>query len=96
MCIPSKRLLPCNSIAGRKTGGRIEGDILVNGFPKVQETFARVMGYVSSPISTLPLRNDRPCAASARMHCPANIAADSLPLFPAPNRWSRRMCTRRS
>ena len=31
-------------LAGRKTTGRIRGDILINGYPKVQETFARVMG----------------------------------------------------
>jgi ABC-type multidrug transport system ATPase subunit len=31
-------------LAGRKTTGRIRGDILINGHPKVQETFARVMG----------------------------------------------------
>lgn len=33
-------------LAGRKTGGYIEGDIRVSGYPKVQETFARVAGYV--------------------------------------------------
>ena len=33
-------------IAGRKTQGEIRGEILVNGFPKVQETWARVVGYV--------------------------------------------------
>ncbi|GAB2228065.1 hypothetical protein Droror1_Dr00009895 [Drosera rotundifolia] len=32
-------------LAGRKTGGYIEGDIRVSGFPKKQETFARVLGY---------------------------------------------------
>ncbi|GAV61270.1 ABC_tran domain-containing protein/ABC2_membrane domain-containing protein/PDR_assoc domain-containing protein [Cephalotus follicularis] len=32
-------------LAGRKTGGYIEGDIRISGFPKVQETFARVSGY---------------------------------------------------
>ncbi|CAL9165196.1 unnamed protein product [Musa hybrid cultivar] len=32
-------------LAGRKTGGCIEGDIFVAGFPKKQETFARVSGY---------------------------------------------------
>ena len=32
-------------IAGRKTGGHIEGDIRISGFPKVQETFARISGY---------------------------------------------------
>ena len=33
-------------IAGRKTQGEIRGDILVNGFPKVQASWARVVGYV--------------------------------------------------
>nr|XP_043611609.1 ABC transporter G family member 29-like [Erigeron canadensis] len=32
-------------LAGRKTGGLIEGDIKISGFPKKQETFARVSGY---------------------------------------------------
>lgn len=33
-------------IAGRKTQGEIRGEILVNGFPKDQRTWARVVGYV--------------------------------------------------
>ncbi|XP_061351458.1 pleiotropic drug resistance protein 3-like isoform X2 [Gastrolobium bilobum] len=32
-------------LSGRKTGGTIEGDIRIGGYPKVQETFARVSGY---------------------------------------------------
>ncbi|KAL3834929.1 hypothetical protein ACJIZ3_009665 [Penstemon smallii] len=32
-------------LAGRKTGGIIEGDIRISGFPKNQETFARISGY---------------------------------------------------
>ncbi|MED6135634.1 drug-responsive transcription factor pdr3 [Stylosanthes scabra] len=32
-------------ICGRKTGGTIEGDIRIGGYPKVQETFARISGY---------------------------------------------------
>eukprot|EP00268_Persea_americana_P017565 TRINITY_DN1848_c0_g1_i2.p1 TRINITY_DN1848_c0_g1~~TRINITY_DN1848_c0_g1_i2.p1 ORF type:complete len:1048 (+),score=151.55 TRINITY_DN1848_c0_g1_i2:75-3146(+) len=32
-------------LAGRKTGGYIEGNITINGFPKKQETFARISGY---------------------------------------------------
>ncbi|KAF9613768.1 hypothetical protein IFM89_011492 [Coptis chinensis] len=32
-------------LAGRKTGGYIEGDIRISGFPKNQATFARVSGY---------------------------------------------------
>nr|XP_029118573.1 ABC transporter G family member 36-like isoform X8 [Elaeis guineensis] len=32
-------------LAGRKTGGYIEGNITISGYPKKQETFARVSGY---------------------------------------------------
>jgi len=32
-------------LAGRKTGGYVEGDIRISGFAKNQETFARVAGY---------------------------------------------------
>ncbi|XP_052206530.1 pleiotropic drug resistance protein 1-like isoform X2 [Diospyros lotus] len=32
-------------LAGRKTGGYIEGRIMISGYPKKQETFARVSGY---------------------------------------------------
>ncbi|XP_042517441.1 pleiotropic drug resistance protein 1-like isoform X2 [Macadamia integrifolia] len=32
-------------LAGRKTGGYIEGSIKLSGYPKKQETFARISGY---------------------------------------------------
>lgn len=32
-------------LAGRKTGGYIEGKICINGHAKKQETFARISGY---------------------------------------------------
>ncbi|CAI9270844.1 unnamed protein product [Lactuca saligna] len=32
-------------LAGRKTGGSIEGSIFISGYPKNQTTFARVSGY---------------------------------------------------
>ena len=32
-------------LAGRKTSGTIEGDIRLSGYPKIQETFARISGY---------------------------------------------------
>ena len=37
-------LMDC--VAGRKTVGEIRGDITVNGHPKDQATWSRVMGYV--------------------------------------------------
>ncbi|XP_019169567.1 PREDICTED: pleiotropic drug resistance protein 3-like isoform X1 [Ipomoea nil] len=32
-------------LSGRKTSGTVEGEIRIGGYPKVQETFARVSGY---------------------------------------------------
>ncbi|KHN44145.1 Putative pleiotropic drug resistance protein 7 [Glycine soja] len=32
-------------LAGRKTGGYIEGSITISGYPKNQETYARISGY---------------------------------------------------
>ncbi|KAL5701729.1 transcription factor [Ranunculus cassubicifolius] len=32
-------------LAGKKTGGHIEGSITISGYPKKQETFARISGY---------------------------------------------------
>eukprot|EP00253_Pinus_taeda_P036218 PITA_36218 len=45
-------------LAGRKTGGYIEGSITISGYPKKQETFARISGYceqtdIHSPFVTV-------------------------------------------
>lgn len=45
-------------LAGRKTGGYIDGDVRISGYTKNQETFARVSGYceqadIHSPHLTL-------------------------------------------
>lgn len=45
-------------LAGRKTGGHIEGRIYISGYPKNQKTFARISGYceqndVHSPCLTV-------------------------------------------
>ncbi|PWA98468.1 pleiotropic drug resistance protein PDR/CDR [Artemisia annua] len=45
-------------LAGRKTDGQISGHIYVSGYPKIQETFARISGYceqndVHSPCLTV-------------------------------------------
>lgn len=45
-------------LAGRKTGGFIEGNIKISGYPKKQETFARISGYceqsdIHSPFITV-------------------------------------------
>jgi ABC-type multidrug transport system ATPase subunit len=38
-------------LAGRKTGGRVEGDINISGYPKNQEIFARISGYCEQYVS---------------------------------------------
>ncbi|XP_058111919.1 ABC transporter G family member 31-like isoform X2 [Magnolia sinica] len=45
-------------LAGRKTGGLVEGSITISGYPKNQETFARIAGYceqddIHSPCMTV-------------------------------------------
>ncbi|CAI0438488.1 unnamed protein product [Linum tenue] len=45
-------------LAGRKTRGQIQGDIRINGYPKKQNTFARISGYceqndIHSPFVTV-------------------------------------------
>lgn len=45
-------------LSGRKTGGVIEGEIRIAGYPKVQKTFERVSGYceqndIHSPYITI-------------------------------------------
>ncbi|KAF8400719.1 hypothetical protein HHK36_014019 [Tetracentron sinense] len=45
-------------LAGRKTSGYIEGNITISGYPKKQETFARISGYceqndIHSPFVTV-------------------------------------------
>jgi hypothetical protein len=37
-------------LAGRKTGGNIEGDILISGHPKEQESFRRISGCAAQPL----------------------------------------------
>jgi ABC-type multidrug transport system ATPase subunit len=45
-------------LAGRKTGGYVEGSITISGYPKKQQTFARISGYceqtdIHSPFITV-------------------------------------------
>ena len=65
-------------LAGRKTGGVIEGDIRIGGYPKIQQTFARISGYceqtdVHSPQITV----GESVAYSAWLRLPPEIDKDS-------------------
>ncbi|KAK3139132.1 hypothetical protein QOZ80_5AG0378330 [Eleusine coracana subsp. coracana] len=65
-------------LAGRKTGGIIEGDIRVGGYPKFQQTFARISGYceqtdVHSPQITV----GESVAYSAWLRLPTEIDSET-------------------
>ncbi|KAE8728222.1 Pleiotropic drug resistance protein 3 [Hibiscus syriacus] len=69
-------------LAGRKTGGYIEGNITVSGFPKKQETFARVSGYceqndIHSPHVTVY----ESLLYSAWLRLPEEISAETRKMF---------------
>lgn len=44
LCSGAGKTTLMDVLAGRKTQGVVTGELLVNGHPKVQETWARVVG----------------------------------------------------
>lgn len=61
-------------LCGRKTSGLITGDIRVNGFPKEQSTFARVMGYVEQTDVHMPQATvSEACHFSAHLRLPTTV-----------------------
>ncbi|CAI9281118.1 unnamed protein product [Lactuca saligna] len=69
-------------LAGRKTGGYIEGDIRITGFPKKQETFARISGYceqtdIHSPTITV----HESLTYSAFLRLPKQISKEDKTIF---------------
>ncbi|WJZ94700.1 hypothetical protein VitviT2T_013535 [Vitis vinifera] len=65
-------------LAGRKTGGYIEGSISISGYPKKQETFARISGYceqndIHSPHVTV----HESLLYSAWLRLPPNVDAET-------------------
>ncbi|KAL3633436.1 transcription factor [Castilleja foliolosa] len=65
-------------LAGRKTGGYIEGNITLSGYPKNQSTFARISGYceqndIHSPNVTVY----ESLVYSAWLRLPRDVNADS-------------------
>ncbi|GJP69950.1 hypothetical protein CLOP_g944 [Closterium sp. NIES-67] len=64
-------------LAGRKTGGYIEGDVRVAGHPKVHKTFARVSGYCEqSDIHSPQVTVHESLLFSAWLRLPADIDRD--------------------
>ncbi|CAH8363125.1 unnamed protein product [Eruca vesicaria subsp. sativa] len=69
-------------LAGRKNTGYIQGDINVSGFPKKQDSFARVSGYceqfdIHSPLLTVY----ESLIYSAWLRLPSNIDASTREIF---------------
>ena len=65
-------------LAGKKTSGHIEGEILVNGRPK-DETFTRVAGYVEQNDAINPMSTVREAIAfSGRMRLPQTVSNAEL------------------
>ncbi|KAJ3709077.1 hypothetical protein LUZ61_012782 [Rhynchospora tenuis] len=62
-------------LSGRKTGGYIEGEILIGGYPKVQQTFARISGYCEqTDIHSPQITVKESVAYSAWLRLPAEIS----------------------
>ncbi|KAK6772873.1 hypothetical protein RDI58_028111 [Solanum bulbocastanum] len=69
-------------LAGRKTGGYIEGDIKISGYPKKQDTFARISGYceqndIHSPYVTVY----ESLVYSAWLRLPHNVDTKTRKMF---------------
>ncbi|MED6199505.1 hypothetical protein PIB30_076530 [Stylosanthes scabra] len=63
-------------LCGRKTGGTIEGDIRIRGYPKVQETFARISGYCGqNDIHSPNITVEKSVTFSAWLQLPPKIDA---------------------
>uniref|UniRef100_A0A0E0MMX0 ABC transporter domain-containing protein n=1 Tax=Oryza punctata TaxID=4537 RepID=A0A0E0MMX0_ORYPU len=61
-------------LAGRKTGGYIEGDIRIGGYPKVQETFVRILGYCEQvDIHSPQLTVEESVTYSAWLRLPSHV-----------------------
>ena len=57
-------------LANKKTGGKIEGEILINGVPRDDATFPRIAGYVEQSDSHYPTMTVREVSP---MHSCAHI-----------------------
>nr|QVT92293.1 ABC transporter [Salvia miltiorrhiza] len=69
-------------LAGRKTGGYIDGDIKISGYPKNQPTFARISGYceqndIHSPNVTVY----ESLVYSAWLRLPKEVEAETRKMF---------------
>ncbi|XVF47847.1 hypothetical protein PTKIN_Ptkin03bG0143400 [Pterospermum kingtungense] len=69
-------------LAGRKTTGCIEGEIKIGGYPKVQETFARISGYCEqTDIHSPQITVKESLIFSASMRLPASVDSKTKSKF---------------
>ncbi|KAK9136565.1 hypothetical protein Sjap_007159 [Stephania japonica] len=69
-------------LSGRKTGGTIEGDIRIGGYPKAQETFARISGYCEqNDIHSPQITVEESVIYSAWLRLPSDIDSNSKSEF---------------
>ncbi|KAL4583825.1 hypothetical protein LXL04_008409 [Taraxacum kok-saghyz] len=69
-------------LAGRKTGGYIEGDIKISGFPKNQQTFARISGYCEqTDIHTPQITIRESLIYSAFLRLPKEVSNEEKMMF---------------
>ncbi|KAJ1429097.1 P-loop containing nucleoside triphosphate hydrolase [Sesbania bispinosa] len=69
-------------LAGRKTGGYIDGSIKVSGYPKKQETFARISGYCEqNDIHSPQVTVYESLLYSAWLRLPAEVDSDTRKMF---------------
>ncbi|CAK9153457.1 unnamed protein product [Ilex paraguariensis] len=69
-------------LAGRKTGGYIEGSISISGYPKNQETFARISAYCEqNDIHSLHITVYESLVYSAWLRLAPNVKKQTLKMF---------------
>ncbi|KAM1961523.1 hypothetical protein ACFX16_021942 [Malus domestica] len=69
-------------LCGRKTGGTIEGEIRIGGYPKVQDTFARVSGYCEqNDIHSPQITVEESVVYSAWLRLPSHIDSNTKAEF---------------
>lgn len=69
-------------LAGRKTGGYIEGNVTVSGYPKKQETFARISGYCEqNDIHSPQVTVYESLLYSAWLRLPADVDTSTRKMF---------------
>ncbi|KAK8938653.1 putative pleiotropic drug resistance protein 7 [Platanthera zijinensis] len=69
-------------LAGRKTGGYTEGNITINGYPKQQEAFTRVLGYCEqNDIHSANITVYESLVFSAWLRLPPDVDAPTRKMF---------------